>query len=203
MPYITPPPISPLPEPLAVPVKASPPKEKISSWSVFLAFLLIVVLVWLSEYIFIDTNKVFNPSYYVCTQPDGALLGQSCLRDAYEQTIVVLQAKVVAPVIIVLLSSYLLTRRREFASDMVVIGRSTAIFIIWLSVRQFYVTARYLLEFHHTAGVYVILVTLALVLTTLIMIVQRRFNRPVREQRRELDRRKQAQERGETIEPLT
>jgi hypothetical protein len=162
-------------------------KEKVSPWSVLISILLVTILIVMGEYAFRDSNRVFNPYYDPCYRPISynsvtflQQIGrpdQTCDMRAYEGTQLLLQVDIGAPILLVGLLVLLLVRKKTLSSTQKVLMTAFYIFMVWMSVRVIYETEAFLVKHYPLAGKYVVFLSISVICTVLIVLIQSKLKR--------------------------
>lgn len=165
-------------------IKEGPPKkEKLSAWSIFFSILLIAVFVIIGELAFRDLNRYFNPLYDSCKELKEVTFQvvNECDAMRYELNRLFLHADFVVPLLILGFIIYLLTRRKNLKSYLRVLKFSYYVFIAWISVHLIAEGEYFLMKHYKTIGIYAVLFTLAILLIVLIIYIQRKINKRLKE----------------------
>jgi len=163
-----------------------PVKQKISGWAIFLSMLFVAALVTLGEFGFKDSNRLFNPYYESCrvksevtypyfTQKAG--LDELCDVEKYERIRLILHADVAIPLILLSVLIYFLARGKKLSSQVKVIYYSYFIFVLWIAVRIVSETEYFLLQHVEVLGKYFVILSVAIIFSYLIFIIQKRFSK--------------------------
>ncbi|MFH1890802.1 MAG: hypothetical protein ABIJ91_04550 [Candidatus Kuenenbacteria bacterium] len=184
-----------LPTEPQAPVHESRPKHRISFLGVLLTIILAVVIIILGERIMFDLNKTANPmiestmssnqgEYYVSSGANlsmdkSSLSGTRIYypRESsgeYKMYKLLIHSAFVLPIFLLmfLLYYWLNMKRRNENWFVVVWGYMTA--SIWLLLHLIGETGKYVIDQYKNAAVYIILVFLAIVLTSLAVFIQKK-----------------------------
>jgi len=158
-------------------------KEKLSSWSIFFSILLMAVFIIIGERVFRDLNHYFNPLYNSCQELKDVTLQpvNECDIMRYEFNRLFLHADFVVPLLILGFIIYLLSRRKILKSYLRVLILSYYIFIAWISIHFIAEGEYFLMKHYKVIGIYAILFTLAILLVILIIYIQRKINKRLKE----------------------
>ena len=164
-------------------------KERISGWAVFLSLLLVAVLVIAGEFAFRDSNRLFNPYYSSCRVESSksvfpylfsqGAVSQSCELKKYEQTRLLLHADVAVPLIVISVLVYFFVRGKRLAGQGKVLLYAYLIFVLWMAVRIIYETEYFLLKHNDLVGKYVVLLSVAIIVSYLVVLIQKKFRSKV------------------------
>ncbi len=173
------------------PQQKQPLKEKISPWTIFLTILIIAVMITLGEFAFRDINELFNPLHDQCgtetsisleypynfsrTEPAESV----CNLQGYEQTRLILHADLAVPLILFSALIFLFIRGRKLGPSRKAIFYALVIFSGWLTARIVIETEHYFVKHHPLIGKYIVGMTIIIVLTVLIVFIQRMIRKKI------------------------
>jgi len=168
-----------------LPQKPPPPpakkKIKVSWMTVVFIIILTIILIILGERFLVDLNRWANPAYYqyggdysytttMITPTKNYSQGQ------YETSRLLIHAAFILPVLLAALLLYFLQYYKKERTPKSIVALPYFIFALWmilhLVLEAFYILIDQLKE----AGVYIVLIVLAVVLTWLVMFIQKKIH---------------------------
>ena len=150
-------------------------KERLSTSSIFLSFLLTVVLVGLGQRGLYDLNRIYNPHYQACNQVSYLTTGgSSCAIETYAFKQVLLHSYLSLPLFLVFLGFMLYLRNRRLTTWQRAMYRVSATVSIFFGVEFLIETIIYLFQYHRIFGWYFFLGVSAILLIMLVIIIERR-----------------------------
>lgn len=142
---------------------------------VFLSLLLALTLIALGERALYDLNRLYNPHYAECNQTLYLITrGESCPveRHAFQQLL--LHSYVSLPLFLIFLGLMLYLRHRRLSTWQRALFRVSSTVAIVFGVQFVLEVAIYLFRFHKNIAWYFIFILSALVLTTLMIYIERK-----------------------------
>lgn len=164
--------------------------KKFSGWTIFFSILLIIVFVIIVERAFKDVNKLYNPLYQSCQEVKQNTFftlkiteaEKECQISQYEFTRLILHLDIVGPLAIIGIVLYFFARRsKRIASYLKIIIYSYSMFVLWILLRIISETEYFLLKHYRMIGIYIVLLTIAIIFISLIIVIQRKFSHKVKE----------------------
>jgi len=150
-------------------------KEKLTGVSVLLSFLLAVILIVLGERGLYDLNRLYNTHYYACNQAAFLIsVGESCPAEEFAFQNVLLHSYVSFPLFVFFLILMLYLKHHRLNTWQRALFRVSGIVSIFFGLQFLAETIIFLLKFHYLVGIYVTLVLGAIVLSVLVIYLEKR-----------------------------
>ncbi|MDD5342216.1 MAG: hypothetical protein PHH01_03115 [Patescibacteria group bacterium] len=165
---------------------AQPKKHATAPLAIVLIIILTVVLILLGERVFSDLNKAFNPEYGGCrlSSYHPAVLYESatpiyqsvnCQTADYRTNEIMLHSAFAIPILLGAIILYFFTHLRTTGQPYYRgLTWSGVVFAFWLLVHVVIELAAFLVVQQKTLGVYLVFIFLIIILTGLIVFLQRR-----------------------------
>ncbi|MDP3986357.1 MAG: hypothetical protein U1C53_01635 [Candidatus Veblenbacteria bacterium] len=168
-------PLQPLTQaPQAIP-RSLPVKEHLTVSGVFLSLLLALTLIGLGERGLFDINRIYNPHYDECSQATFLISwGESCPAEQFAFQNVLLHSYVSFPLFVIFLILMLYLRHRRLSTWQRAIFRVSSVVSIFFGIQFVAEVVTYLFQFHHLVGIYVAFGLGAIILTSLVISLERR-----------------------------
>jgi hypothetical protein len=179
-------------------VSTSPARHKISALGVFLTIILAVILVVLGERVIFDLNKSFNPyvekvnsgmgssgynsaSYGPLLSENNALSRdivyyKSSQSDQYFASKVLIQSSFIIPIFILFFLLYYFVNIKNKESNLRVVSYAYLVFAIWMIIHLVINLIRLAYRQFPQAALYIVLLLLAVVFTSLAVFIQKKVN---------------------------
>ncbi len=155
--------------------RPAPARERLTGTSVLLAFLLTITLISLGERGLYDLNRLYNPHYYECNQAAFLISrGESCPAEEFAFQNVLLHSYVSFPLFVIFLILMLYLRHHRLNTWQRALFRVSGIVSIFFGLQFLAEAIIFLLKFHYLVGIYVSLVLGAVVLSVLVIYLERR-----------------------------
>jgi len=154
-----------------------PPRKKSvhSPLSILFMIILTAVLIILAEKVMSDVNKSFNP--YSTSSISKQTISSNYRvysQDKYEAGRLLIHAGITLPILLGALLFYLLHERKT-GSGAHIVSWSFFALAFWLCIRLIGEIFYFLIRKYESLGVYVVLIVLGVVLTWLVVALQRRY----------------------------
>ena len=155
--------------------RPTPPKEKLTGFSVLLSLLLAITLIILGERGLYDLNRLSNPHYNDCNQAAFLITrGASCPAENFAFQNVLLHSYVSFPLFVVFLILMLYLRHHRLNTWQKALFRVSGVVSIFFGLQFLAEAIIFLLNFHTLVGIYVTLTLGAVMLSTLVIYFERR-----------------------------
>jgi hypothetical protein len=153
-------------------------KERLTTAGVFLSLMLGVTLVGLGQRGLYDLNRLYNPHYQICNQARYLLTaGDSCPVESYAFKTVLLHSYLSLPLFLIFLGLMLYLRPHRLNTWQKAMFRVSNGVSIFFGVEFLLELVIYLFQYHRILGWYFSLTTLAVLLTILVIYIERRSAR--------------------------
>ncbi|MDP2684134.1 MAG: hypothetical protein Q8P20_03685 [bacterium] len=165
-------------------------KSKISGIAILFVIILTIVLLIFGERLIIDLNQWLNPAYdqygssysYNRYMPDyddygsEAVSGKVYTRSDYEIYKLVIHTAFAIPILLAAFLLYFWLYYKKKESTKKIIAWPYFIFSIWILIRVVYEAFYYLIQQYEKLGIYVVLIILAVLLTWLVLFIQKKYH---------------------------
>lgn len=165
---------------------APPPKRPSVSWvAVLFVIFLTIVLIVIGERFLFDLNRWLNPAYsqyggysrlYSNDYEQYVSPTKVYNRESYELYQLLIHTGFVIPVLLAAFLLYFLLHYKKDKNPKRIIAWPYFIFSVWVLLHLVIETFYFLIKEYETLGLYVVLIVLAVLLTWLILFVQRRWH---------------------------
>lgn len=167
--------------PTAPPSPSPKKKIKVSWMTVVFIIILTVVLIILGEVFLNDLNRWINPDYlqyYPSYETKTSLLPPTKTYDKgdYEAYRLGVHAAFIIPVFLAAFLLYFLMYYKKERTHKSIVALPYFIFALWMTLHLVLETFYFLIEQYKTAGVYVVLIVLAALLTWLVIFIQKKIH---------------------------
>ena len=150
-------------------------KERLTATGVFLSLLLGITLVGLGQRGLYDLNRLYNPHYEACNKASYLLSpGVSCSVETYAFKTVLLHSYLSLPLFLIFLGLMLYLRPHRLNTWQKAMFRVSNGVSIFFGVEFLLELVIYLFQYHRIVGWYFSLTTLAVLLTILVIYIERR-----------------------------
>lgn len=156
-------------------VAHSKPKDHLTTMSIFLSFILTVVLIGLGWRGLYDLNRIYNPHYGVCNQAKYILtVGESCQVEQYAFKTVLLHSYVSLPLFLIFLGLMLYLRHHRLNTWQRAMFRVSSAVTIFFGVEFIAEVTIYLFQFYRIIAWYFLLGMSAALCIWLVIYLERR-----------------------------
>lgn len=158
-------------------------KNKLAPTAIFLFILLTIVLFVLGEFMFRDINEVFNPDFDSCHSSVKGTIFQptkipaDCDLNQYERIRLILHADIAVPLALLGVLLYIIIRGRKMVIQVKALVYAYLLFSLWMTARIVAETEYFFLKHHELYGKYILFVTVIVILSALIVLVQQKFKK--------------------------
>ncbi len=158
-------------------------KHKLAPTAIFLFIVLTIVLFVLGEFMFRDVNKVFNPNFDSCHSSIKGTIFQpvkipvDCDLNQYERIRLILHADIAVPLVLIGILLFIIVRGRKMVMQVKALVYAYLLFSLWMAARIVAETEYYFLKHHELYGKYILFITLIVILSALIILVQKKFKK--------------------------
>jgi len=172
--------------PTAPPAPSPKKKIKVSWMTVVFIIILTIVLIILGEIFLNDLNRWINPAYgqYGSSRYSTGLFNPTVAqmptktydKGDYEAYRLGIHAAFIIPVFLAAFLLYFLMYYKKERTHKSIVALPYFIFALWMTLHLVLETFYFLIEQYKTAGVYVVLIVLAALLTWLVIFIQKKIH---------------------------